>query len=78
MQGPYNIIHNLHITDTRGELNISIETEWCIYTSVNYAIIGADNGLSPVWCQAIIWINAGLLLIRHSGVNFSEIWIKIQ
>ena len=27
--------------------------------SVNYAIIDSDNGLSPVWHQAIIWTNAG-------------------
>ena len=24
-----------------------IEAEWCIYVSVNYTIIGSDNGLSP-------------------------------
>ena len=28
------------------------------------AIIGSDNGLSPGWRQAIIWINVGILLIR--------------
>ena len=27
------------------------------------AIIGADNGLSPSGRQAIIWTNAGILLI---------------
>ena len=26
-------------------------------------IIGSDNGLSPSWCQAIIWTDAGILLI---------------
>ena len=26
-------------------------------------IIGCDNGLSPAWCRAIIWTNAGILLI---------------
>ena len=26
-------------------------------------IIGSDNGLLPGWCQAIIWINAGILSI---------------
>ena len=35
-----------------------------IYMSVNYAIIGSDGGLSPVWCRAIIWTNFGLLSIR--------------
>ena len=32
-----------------------IEAEWRIYVSVNYTIIGSDNGLSPGWRQAIIW-----------------------
>ena len=29
-------------------------------------IIGSDNGLSPGWCQAIIWTNAGILLTPDS------------
>ena len=41
-------------------------------------IIGSDNGLSPWRRQAIIWTNAGLLLIRQLGTNFSEILIGIQ
>ena len=40
-------------------------------------IIDSDNGLSPDWCQAIIWTNAGLLLIGPLGTNFSEILIEI-
>ena len=40
-------------------------------------IIGSDNGLSPDRCQAIIWTNAGLLLIGPLGTNFSEIFIEI-
>ena len=35
--------------------------------------IGLDNGLSPGRRQAIIWTNDGILLIRTSGTNFSEI-----
>ena len=38
--------------------------------------IGADNGLSPGRRQAIIWTNAGLLLIGPLRTNFSEILIK--
>ena len=34
-------------------------------------IIGSDNGLSPGRRQAIIWTNAGILLIGHLGINFS-------
>ena len=42
------------------------------------AIIGSDNGLSPDRRQAIIQTNAGILLIRTLGTNFSEIWSKIH
>ena len=41
------------------------------------AIIGSGNGLLPGRRQAIIWTNAGLLLIGHLGTNFSEILIDI-
>ena len=40
--------------------------------------IGSDNGLSPGRHQAIIWINAGILLIGSIGINFSEILIEIK
>ena len=41
-------------------------------------IIGSDNGLSPGRRQTIIWTNAGILLIRTLGINFSEIWSEIH
>ena len=44
----------------------------------NLTIIGPDNGLSPGRRQAIIWTNAGILLIGPWGTNFSEISIGIQ
>ena len=40
-------------------------------------IIGSDNGLSPDRRQAIIWTNAGTLLIGPLGTNLSEISIEI-
>ena len=40
--------------------------------------IGSDNGLSPGRRQAIIWTNAGILLIWPLGTNFSEILIEIN
>ena len=40
--------------------------------------IGSDNGLSPGRSQAIIWTNAGILLIGPLGTNFSEILSKIH
>ena len=39
----------------------------------NLTIIGPDNGLSPGRRQAIIWTNAGILLIWPGGTNFNEI-----
>ena len=41
-------------------------------------IIGSQNGLLPGRCQAIIWTNAGILLIWPFQTNFSEISIDIQ
>ena len=45
----------------------------CINTAVNYANIGLNNGLSPVWRQTIIETNAGILIIgpwEHILVKF--------
>ena len=44
----------------------------------NQTIIGSDKGLSPGWRQAIIWTNAGILLVGHLRRNFSEILIEIH
>ena len=40
-------------------------------------IIGSDNGLSPGRRQAVIWTNAGIVLIGTLGTNFGEILIEI-
>ena len=40
-------------------------------------IIGSDIALSPGRRQAIIWTNAGILLIRPVGTNLREILIEI-
>ena len=40
-------------------------------------IIGSEKGLSPGWCQAIIWTNDGIMLIWPLGRNFSEICTEI-
>ena len=50
-----------------------VEADLHMYASVN--IIGSDNGLSPGWHQAIIWTNAGILLIRTLGIDYIEIVI---
>ena len=41
-------------------------------------IIVSDSGLSPGRRQAIIWTNAGILLIGPLGTNFSEILIRTE
>ena len=43
----------------------------------NLTIIDSDNGLSPGRRQAIIYTNAGILLIRPLGTNFNEMLIEI-
>ena len=50
---------------------ISLRLSDVLYASLNCAIIGADNDLSPVHHQAIIWTHAGLLLIGHSLIQIS-------
>ena len=55
-------------------------THWgrVTHICVNKLIIGSDNGFSPGRRQAIIWTNAGILLIRPLGTQCSEIWIEIN
>ena len=56
-------------------------THWGRVTDIcigNVTIIGPDNGLLPGRRQAIIWTNAGILLIGPLETNFSEIFIKIH
>ena len=55
-------------------------THWGRVTHIcvsKLTIIASDNGLSPDRHQAIIWTNAGLLLIGPFGTNFSEILTEI-
>ena len=64
------------------QLNPILErlTHWGRVTHIcvsDLTIVGSDNGLSPGRRQAIIRTNAGILLIRPLGTNFSEILIKI-
>ena len=47
-----------------------------IYVS-KLTIIASDNGLSPGPRQAIIWTNAGILLIGPLRTNFNEMLIAI-
>ena len=56
-------------------------THWGRVTHIcvdNLTINGSDNVLSPGQRQAIIWNNAGILLIGPLGINFCEILNKIK
>ena len=44
----------------------------------NLTIIGSDDGMCPGRHQAIIWTNAGILLIGPLGTNFVDILIEIH
>ena len=78
--------HNM-MSPSHNELNVHDReqfhslTHWGRVTHICVGIltsIGSDNGLSPGRRQAIIWTNAGILLIWPLGTNFSEILIGIQ
>ena len=56
-------------------------THWARKTHIcvsKVTIIVSDHGLSPGRRQAIIWNNAGILLIGPLGTNFSGILIEIH
>ena len=58
----------------------NILTHWDRVTHIcvsDLTIIGSDNGLSPGRRQAVIRTNAGILIIRPLGTNFSEVLIEI-
>ena len=64
-----------------GFCTITALTHWGRATHICFSkltTIGLDNGLSPGQRQAIIWTNAGILLIGPLGTNFSEILLRIQ
>ena len=75
---------SLKISYLRLQLNLPVTnklTHWgrvMLICIGKLTIIGSDNGLSPGRRQAIIWTNAGILLIGHLGTNLSEILIGIQ
>ena len=56
-------------------------THWGRVTHISViklTIIGSDNGLLPGRHQALIWTNAGILVIGPLGINLSEILIEIH
>ena len=58
-----------------------VKTPWDRLTHIcvsKQIIIGSDNGLSPGRRQAILWTNAGILLMGPLRTNLSEILIEIH
>ena len=78
---PLNSLHCLKIDDDKSSYwSVTELTHWgrVMHICVNkLTIIYSNNGLSPDRRQAIIWTNAGILLIGPLGTNFSEILIEI-
>ena len=78
------MFHSQLISVIKGALGIVLLkhlTHWGRVTHIcvnKITIIGSDNGLSPGRRQAIIWTNAGILIIWRLGTNFSEIIIEID
>ena len=78
----HNILNKmpLSIHSHTKPFHILILTHWGQVTHIcisKLTIIGSDNGLPPDRRQAIIWTNAGILLIGPLGTNFSVISIEI-
>ena len=81
-------IHRLSIRACQYRYFISYIGQLPVFTSLSHwgrvthicvskiFIIGSDKGLSPGRRRAIIWTNAGVLLIGTLGTNFSDILIE--
>ena len=52
-----------------------IETEWCIYVSAEQAIIGSDNGFTPLVDTLIYFCS---LLLEPLTFLFAEQWKKFK
>ena len=72
---------SVECSDCHGRNGPVVLNHWGRVTHIcvsKLTIIGSDNGLSPGRRQAIVWTNAGILLIRTLGTNFSEILVEIH
>ena len=70
-----NTMSATHLKKMSCRHSISWVTHICVS---KLTIIGSDNGFLPGRRQAIIWTNAGILLIWTLGTNFSEILSEIH
>ena len=75
------LFHHVNLPKGKLFVNLCVSTliDWGRVTHIcvgNLAIIGSDNCLSPGRRHAIIWTDAGILLIGPSETDFNEILIK--
>ena len=75
------LFHYVNLPKGKLFVNLCVSTliDWGRMTHIcvgNLAIIGSDNCLSPGRRHAIIWTDAGILLIGPSETDFNEILIK--
>ena len=76
LKGEFDTVSQLKLN----QIAYTILTHWGRVTHIcvnDLTSIGSDNGLSPGRRQAIIRTNAGILLIRTLGTNFSEYLVEI-
>ena len=66
------------IIDHAGWTDACLARGRATHASVKQAIVGSDNCLSPERRQAIIWTNAGILLIGTLGTKFSQILSEVH
>ena len=74
-------IQSRQIFSAKWQFRFITLTHWGRVTHIcvgKLTVIDSDNGLSPGQCQAIIWTNAGILLIGPLGTNFNETSIEIH
>ena len=79
MSSPLLCIVTQRIDDQK-HLNVYL-THWGQVTHIcviKLTTIGSDNVLAPGRRQAMIWTQAGILLIGPLETNFSEILIEIR
>ena len=57
-----------------------LNENYCILIQIavkyqQYASIDSDNGLAPVWCQAFIWTNGGLIFTAAYYIYVTQPWL---
>ena len=69
--GPGRVTCMLWVKEMFPHLSLTYRCRVTHICDSKLTIIGSDTGLSPGRCQAIIWTNAGILLIGPLGTNYN-------